>query len=101
MTCGYRVNVIVDINAVPIGTGGAGIVPREGNVAGVGPSQYPGTFGNTQTMRLIQSEIVPGTFGAPTAANIGTAISSAATDIQAQITAAVIAQIVAWGTGSE
>jgi hypothetical protein len=44
---------------------------------------------------------VPGTFNAPTAANFGTALTSAATDIQAQITAAIIAQIQAWATGGQ
>jgi hypothetical protein len=52
-------------------------------------------------MRFQASEVVPGTIDAPTAANIGTAISSAATDIQGQITTALIAQIVAWATGKE
>jgi hypothetical protein len=101
----YRVEVTVDISYVGRGRGGTGMVPSPmGNVAGVGGVPVgggPGTYSNSQTMRRIAAEIVPGTFDAPTAANIGTAISTAATDIQAQITAAVLAQIQGWATGSE
>jgi hypothetical protein len=100
----YKVRVYVDVDWVGEGSGGAGLA---GSTSSVGMSNYPSqgianypiAVGNAQTMRFQDQEPVGGTLDAPTAANIGAAITAAATDIQTQITAAVLAQIQGWATG--
>lgn len=95
----YMVRTYVDVCWVGEGMGPAGLGTNMSNSPGYGASATPGQMPNAQTMRFQAAEMVPGTFDAPTAANIGTAITSTATDIQGQITAAIIAQIDAWATG--
>ena len=99
------VRLYVDICRLPGGTGGAAFSGAPiSNTPGYGGSPVgggPGTVPNGQTIRLQQSELVPGTIDQPTAANIGTAITTAATDLQAQITTAMIAAIDNWRLGGE
>jgi hypothetical protein len=111
----YKVTTYVDVSIVPRGLGGSGLSPSgnptgqsagvgytQANVPGFGASGTPGQSGFAQTRRFEAAEMVPNAIATPpTAANIGTAISSTATDIQGQITAAILAQIQNWATGSE
>src|SRR5215469_14192878 len=118
----YQVRAYVDVSICPRGTGSSTLGPSgppssgtvssvtfsasptgygysESNVPGFGTTGTPGILPMAQTKRFQAAEMVPNAIGtAPTAANIGTAISSAATDIQGQITTAVLAQIVGWAT---
>ena len=97
------VRVYADICHVPNGVSGPGMsFAPIANLPGYGGSVVGGVGGsqpNAQTLRFQQQELVPGTMDAPTAANIGTALTTAATDLQAQLTAAVVAQIQGWATG--
>lgn len=96
----YRVRAYVDVDFFPRGGGGVMIHQNQANLPGYGTGQTPGPGGEMQTMRFQASEIVPNAQTvAPTAANIGTAIQSCGTDIQAQITAAILAAIQGWATG--
>ena len=99
------VRVYADICRLPGGTGGAAFSGAPiANTPGYNGSPVgggPGTVPNGQTIRLQVAELVPGTIDQPTAANIGTALTSAATDLQAQITTAVITQIDNWRLGGE
>lgn len=112
----YEVRTTVDVFLLPRGVGGAGLAPSgpypvptgyptgigfsQANVPGFGATGTPGIAPMGQTQRFQAAELVPNALATPpTAANIGTAISSTATDIQGQITAAILAQIQAWATG--
>jgi|SRR5215472_1560195 len=111
----YEVRTYVDVFIVPRGVGGAGLSPSgnpanaptgtgyaQANVPGFGATGTPGISPMAQTMRFEAAEMVPNAIATPpTAANIGTAISSTATDIQGQITAAILARIQNWATGGE
>jgi hypothetical protein len=99
----YNVRVYADVSFVPRGRpGGVGIQQNNSNIGGYGATQGPGEAPGAQTMRFQQVEYVGNAVATPpTAANIGTAIQTAGTDIQAQITAAVLAQIQNWATGGE
>lgn len=98
----YRVEVSVRVGFVPDGVGGAMIGGAQANIPGTGSPSTSGfgTVFGAQVRKYIQAEGVPGTLNAPSAANIATAINSAATDIQNQITAAELAIIQGWSTGS-
>jgi hypothetical protein len=99
----YMVRVYADICLVPRGVGGPGIQQPQSNIGAYdGITQGEGPAPHGQTLRLQQCEMVPNAIATPpTAANFGTALTSAATDLQAQITAAVLTQIQNWATGSE
>lgn len=98
----YHVRVYADVNYLGRTQRPAGIQVNVSNVGGYGPGQIAGDAPTGQTMRFQQVEMVPNAVATPpTAANIGTALSTAATDIQAQITAAVLAQIQNWANGGE
>lgn len=111
----YQVRTYVDVSICPRGVGGAGLSPSgnpasaptgvgyaQANIPGFGTAGNPGQSNMAQTMRFQAAEMVPNAIAtAPTAANIGTAISSTATDIQGQITAAILAKIQGWATGGE
>jgi hypothetical protein len=101
----YMVRVYADVCWVGEGMGGAGLGILAANNPGYGSGSglniaQAGTMPNGQTIRFQQGEqVLPATFNVPTAAEISVAIESAAEDIEAQITAAVLAQIQAWATG--
>jgi hypothetical protein len=97
----YGIRVTTDLYLVPRGTAGPGLQQNNANI-GAYTQVLPGSGSAPmgQTMRFLQDEMVPNAIATPpTAANIGTAITTAATDTQAQITAAILAQIQAWATG--
>jgi hypothetical protein len=100
----YMVRVTTDVCLVPRGVAGTSMQQNVGNLGAFGQvsATNPGSGAAPmgQTMRFLQDEMVPNAIATPpTAANIGTAITTAATDTQAQITAAILAQIQAWATG--
>jgi hypothetical protein len=98
----YRVRAYVDVDWVPRGLGGMDLTQNQANLPGYGTGATPGPGGVAQTMRFQAAEMVPNALTvAPTAANIGTAISSTATDIQGQITAAILGVIQGWATGGQ
>lgn len=86
---------------MPRGVAGPGIQQNNSNIGGYGPNQTAGINPVAQTMRFQQVELVPNAIATPpTAANIGTAIQTAGTDIQNQITAAILGQIQGWALGN-
>jgi hypothetical protein len=98
----YRVRVYADIDWVPRGLGGVLLAQNQANLPGYGTGATPGPGGDAQTMRFQAAEMVPNAIATPpTAANVGTAITSAATDIQGQITAAILGVIQGWATGGQ
>jgi hypothetical protein len=98
----YMVRVYADVCLLPRGTAGPGLQQNNANIAGYGSTQGPGSAPMGQTMRFQQDEIVPNAIATPpTAANFGTALTSAATDIQGQITTAILATIQGWATGGQ
>lgn len=98
----YMVRVYADVCLLPRGVAGPGLQQNNSNIGGYGSGETPGAAPMGQTMRFLQDEMVPNAIGTPpTAANFGTALTSAATDIQAQITAAILATIQGWATGGQ
>jgi hypothetical protein len=98
----YMVRVYADVFLYPRGMAGAYISQNNANIGGFGSTQGPGVAPMGQTMRFQQEETVPNAIATPpTAANIGTALSTAATDIQGQITTAILATIQGWATGGQ
>jgi hypothetical protein len=98
----YMVRVYVDVCLFPRGMAGAYISQNNSNIGGYGSTQGPGPAPMGQTMRFQQDETVPNAIATPpTAANIGTAIASAATDIQGQITTTILGTIQGWATGGQ
>jgi hypothetical protein len=99
------IRAYVDVCWLPEGTGGAGLGILAANNPGYGAGTglniaQAGTMPNAQTLRFQQGEqVLPATFNVPTAAEISVAIESAAEDIEAQLTTAVVAQIQGWATG--
>lgn len=102
----YAVRVYCDIMMMP--RGGAGVllqqfqsnIPGYDGTATLAPQS--GVAPAAQTLRLDAQEMVPNAIATPpTAANIGTAISTCATDIQNQITTAVLGVIQGWATGGQ
>ena len=97
----YRVRAYVDVDWVPRGLQGTNLAQNQSNSPGFGTTAQAGEGSMAQTMRFQAAEIVPNALTtAPTAANFGTAIQSCGTDIQGQITAAILAVIQGWATGS-
>jgi hypothetical protein len=98
---GILIRVYADFSTMPIGTGGVGIVPGGGyaNEPGMGASLGPAPGENAQTLRLQQKEATVQASGTITEAELATALTSAATDLASQLTAAIVAQINGWSTG--
>jgi hypothetical protein len=98
----YMVHVEARVQRVARGMGGAGLQQNNSNIAGYGALETPGAAPSGQTMYFQQNEMVPNAVAtAPTAANIGTALSLAATHIQGQIDAPTLAVIQNWSLGGE
>ena len=98
----FRVRAYVDIDIIPRGMAGTDMVQNQSNSPGYGANATAGVGPVAQTMRFQAAEMVPNTLTtAPTAANFGTAIQSCGTDIQGQITAAILAVIQGWATGGQ
>ncbi len=101
-----KVRVYVDFDQVGEGAGtvlGGG--QSQANNPGFGQASGPGSVGIAQTLRMQAGEQVLGTSGALTLAQIQTAMVAIANDLAGasgtpQITAAILAQINAWNTGS-
>jgi hypothetical protein len=99
----YDVRVYVDVNLIPRGVAGTLLAQNNSNIGAMGPGAGTAAPGPAmQTMRFQMREMVQNAIATPpTAANIGAAITQAATDIQAQITAPVLATIQGWPTGAQ
>jgi hypothetical protein len=98
----YSVTCKVYVNYLGRTQRPAGVQTNVSNIGGYGPTQGTGDAASGQCMYFQQNEMVPNAIATPpTAANIGTALSTAATDIQNQITPAILAQIQNWSTGAE
>lgn len=100
-----RVRVFVRVDQIVGGTGTALVGQVQADNPGYGQGDDPGPVGAGQTMLLSDAETVPGTAGAHTVANFRTALVAAADAIAGssgtpKITAAVLAEINAWQTGS-
>jgi hypothetical protein len=100
-----RIEVEVRIMQAPAGGGTVMMGQSQGNNPGVGQLAAPGSVGNAQMLFMNDAEIVPGTPGAITLANLNTALVAVANDLAGSsgtplITAAILAQINAWQTGS-
>lgn len=98
----WMVRGYVDICWVPEGTGGVTIMATggEANEPGYGSALAAGAMPTAQTLRLQQAEAITGTNAAPpnvTAIQAG--ITQMATDLNSQITAAIVTQIDNWATG--
>ena len=94
----------VDICWVPEGTGGVSFTGGAiANTPGHGQTQTAGSVPNAQTMRFQAAAVIPGA-DSPSLANINTALTTIVNDLAGstgtpQITAALLAQIVAWASG--
>jgi hypothetical protein len=99
-----RIEVEVRIMQVGAGTGTVLMGQSQANNPGVGQLAAPGSLGNAQMIFFNDAEMVPGTAGAITLANINTAMVAAADALSGStgtpiITADLLAQINAWQTG--
>lgn len=95
-----RVEVLVRVGWIPDGAGGAALGQQQADVAGTGPGLTPGTIFNAQVLQGIQAE---GVYGGdtPTQSQIQAAITAAASDLNTNfVTAANVATINGWATGS-
>jgi hypothetical protein len=98
----YQVRVYANVSMLPRGTAGPGMQQNNADLGGYGTTATAGPAPMAQTMRFVADEIVPNAIAtAPTAANIQTAIASCGTDIQNQITTAVLGVIQGWATGGQ
>lgn len=101
-----RIRVYVDIDSIGPGMGPSGLGGLNANDPASGQSAGPTMAGNAQTLRIQDSTaVVPGTPGSYTVANFNTALSTIVTDIAGAsgtplITAAILAQINGWNSGS-
>jgi hypothetical protein len=87
------------------GTTGVMVQQSMSNNPGQGQAINPIMMPGSQMLYLQDAEIVPGTDGSVTLANLNTALTAAVTAFAAAsgtplITAALLAQINAWSTGS-
>jgi hypothetical protein len=101
---GYRAIVMVRIEAVPAGVGGAGLGGLNANDPAYGQGQTPGTTAFAQSLYFQDAVPIPGG-SAPTLANINTALTTAVSDLAAAsgtplITPAQLAIIQGWATGN-
>lgn len=97
----WAIQMTLDIGWIGEGSGGASFVARpQANIAGYGSTPYPGVSFNAQTIRFQQAEQVIPTASPPTQANFQSAVTSAATDLNSQLTAAVVAVLQGWASGN-
>lgn len=102
----FATRAYVEIYWVPSGVGGTGIIGGSvANTPGYGQTQTGGTMPNAQVMRFQAAEVIPGG-NSPSLANINTALTNIADDLAGssgtpQITAALLAQIQNWATGTD
>lgn len=96
----YMVSVVARVSWVPDGTGGVTLGQMQSDIAGYGSGSAAGPVGSGQTMQFLQGEIVAGG-DALTGSNLSAALSSAATDLYNHITAAQLAQMQGWKTGTD
>ena len=102
-----QVMVEVELRFMQIsaGTGPVLMGQLQGNEPGVGGAAGPGTLGTAQMLFKMDRNVIPGTNGAITLANVLTALQTIASDFAAAsgtvlITAADLATINGWQTGS-
>lgn len=107
----YIVDVTVDYRWVGPGMGSVLMGVAQANDPGFGATGTPGSRGNAQTARDQVSETVPGG-ASPSAANFGTAMTQAATDLQTRLSTAglnaftgqsgtLLSVIQGWATGAQ
>ena len=90
----YNIRFYVDIGWVGQGQGGVAVFNAAANWPGLG------TANSAQALRLQQLEpVIAANPSAPTATEFHTALTQGATDLNAQITAAVLATIQNWASG--
>ena len=97
---GWAVRVYADVYWVGAGVGNTAYGPAA-NVPGFGAGQYAAVVPEAQKLLFQQGEQVIAAGATPTAAEIGTALTSAATDLQAQLTAAYVTKIGNWASGGQ
>ncbi len=100
-----RIEVEVRIMQVGAGTGTTLMGQNQSNNPGIGQLAGPGSLGNAQMLFMNDAEMVPGTAGAISLANINTALVAIADDLAGSsgtplIDTDILAQINAWQTGS-
>ncbi len=105
ITSGVKVRVYVDVDSFGAGAGPSGLGAGFSNNPGFGQAGNPGAAGASQTRRYQAAEVVLGSGGAITLAEIDAAIKAAADDIAGAsgtpiITAAELAIINGWNTGN-
>lgn len=105
MAIKLRLSGRVRIEAVGAGTGPSGLGGLNADDPSYGQSESPGAAPIAQTMYFQDSEVIPGTDGAVTLANIKTALDNMATALAGatgtpKITTTDLAEINAWFTGS-
>lgn len=96
----YMVRMAVNVSWVPDGTGGVTLGQMQSDIGGFGAGSTPGPVGNGQTMAFLQQEIIAGG-DSLTGSNLSTALSAAATDLYNHVTAAQLAQMQGWKTGTD
>jgi len=92
------------VEAVGAGTGPSGLGGLNADDPAYGQNEYPGAAPMAQTIYFQDAELIPGTDGAVTLANIKTAADAMATTLAGSsgtplIDAATLAQINAWFQG--
>jgi hypothetical protein len=100
-----KIRVSINLDQIGEGMGSSAVGQSQARNPGMGQGLGPGTVGSGQTMELLVGEQVLGTDGALTLANIQTALTNIANDFAGAsgtpiITAALLAQINAWNSGS-
>lgn len=100
-----RMRVYVDFDMLGAGQGPSGLGAGFSNNPGYGQAGNAGTTGGAQTMRQQAGELVLGTAGSITLAQIDTALKAAADDLAGAsgtpiITPALLAIINGWNTGN-
>lgn len=89
-----------DINLVPRGTAGSLLGQANSNIGGFGATSTAGNAPAAQTMRKLSRAMIANDPAiAPTAAQIGAAITAAGASIQAALSATDLATIQGWPTG--
>lgn len=100
-----KVRVYVDLDMVAGGVGATATGVNQANNPGFGQAATPGIVGMGQTLHLQAAEQVLGAGGSITLAEIQAALVAIANDLAGAsgtpiITAAILAQINGWATGS-
>ncbi len=104
MAIKLRLRAIWRIEAVGAGTGPAGLGGLNADDPAYGQSLYPGSSPLAQTQYFQDAEIIPGTDGSITLANIKTASDAASTTLAGStgtplIDATMLARINTWFSG--